>query len=85
MQKHSLMRDEKAEDKKYYDYIVQKAQETKEREEKEKFRKFLRSKEMEEENKKVIEGHVDPRIEEFGKVYNIPIGLKSEMEKKERA
>ena len=44
MQKHTLSRNEKEEDKKYYDYIVQKAQELKEREERDKFNKFLKVK-----------------------------------------
>ena len=56
-----------------------------EKEEKEKFNKFVLSKQMQEANKEKIEAYIDPKLEDIGKVYNIPIGIKSEQEKKQRA
>lgn len=40
---------------------------------------------MEEQNKIKMDENSNVINEDLGKVYNIPIGLKSEMEKKERA
>lgn len=56
-----------------------------EKEEKEKFNRFILSKQMQEANKEKIEAYTDPKLEDIGKVYNIPIGIKSEEEKKQRA
>ena len=84
MQKHTLSKYEKEEDKKYYDYITQKAQELKERQEREKFDKFLKVKEMEEMNRRKMEQQGGGKNQDVGKIYNIQIGFKSEMEKKER-
>ena len=43
------------------------------------------SKEFEEQNKKIIEEHANVSNEDKGKIYNIPIGVKSEIEKKKWA
>ena len=82
--KHNVRGDEKAEDRKYYEQVLQKAQEMREREERDKFSKYLRRKQIEEENQTKPHPLTERQLDD-GKVYNIEIGLKSEMEKKKRA
>jgi hypothetical protein len=77
MQKSVLRKDEKEEDRRYYEYIVSKGQELREKEEKEKFKKFLMSKEMEEQNRRIMESHTEQRLPELGKIYALDIGVKS--------
>lgn len=82
--KHSVRGDEKAEDRKYYEQVVQKAQEMREREERTKFEKYIQRKRIEDENQHKPHQPTERELDQ-GKVYNIEIGLKSEMEKKQRA
>jgi len=58
---------------------MQRAQEMKEKEEKQKFERYVATKQLQEDNKQIIESHVDPKLAEAGKVYKLEIGLKSEM------
>ena len=48
-----------------------------EKEEKDKFNKFVLSKQMQEANRQKFEAQTDPKLEDAGKIYNIPIGIKS--------
>ena len=43
----------------------------KERQEKSKFEKYINIKQMQEHNKHIIESHVDPKLVDAGKIYNI--------------
>jgi hypothetical protein len=83
--KNSVGQAEREEDRRYYDYIVQKAQEMKEKEQREKFEKYLKRKEIEDQNKLTHERTSSPRNREGEVKGNLEIGLKSEREKKERA
>jgi hypothetical protein len=65
--------------------ITRQTQETKEKEQRDKFQKYLQRKHIEEQNQRSLLSAADPRREDFGKVYNIPIGVKSEAEKHQRA
>jgi len=58
---------------------MQKAQEMKEKEEKQKFERYVATKKLQEDNKQIIESHVDPKLAEAGTVYKLEIGLKSEV------
>lgn len=83
--KNSQGQAEKEADRRYYEMVTRQAQETKEKEQRDKFQKYLQRKQIEEQNQRSLLTALDPKREDFGKVYNIPIGLKSEQEKRERA
>lgn len=82
--KHGVSDLEKEEDRRYYEYITQKTQEMKEKEEKEKRDKIMKRKQVEEENLHQLEYMRNSRNRNGDSGYHLDIGVKSEIERKEK-